>query len=260
MRHDLFGDLTYERDEGAWIGALPLRKLVAFGGRTVSGDEPSVEEMIADIREGLGRAMERLGERPMPGVVERLRRAVEEPAEPGGRPDGIPGLSAEREAALDRAAERSRADDRRREAGAFPVHVEAPGRAMPSPAQEAAGRLLIEREDEVCRAVLDALFDSYRYYYEDEQNRFADERLRARYGLPAIATPEGLTAVAHLLHVQIPRLRIEGVSPLVFPVDCDWEAEHGMFAVYHPALGAGWTTFDGLHDYTLLDDEPAEDG
>ena len=52
--------------------------------------------------------MERMSERPIPPVVERLRRAAEEPIEPGGP---IPGLSAEQEAALDRASERSRADD-----------------------------------------------------------------------------------------------------------------------------------------------------
>src|SRR5688500_10059253 len=99
MRHELFGDLTYDRDEGAWSGTLPLPRLVTFGRRTESGNGPSVEEMIAGIREGLDRAMERMRERPIPPVVERLRRAAEEPIEPGGR---IPGLSAEQEAALDR--------------------------------------------------------------------------------------------------------------------------------------------------------------
>lgn len=254
MRHEPFGDLTYERDMGAWSGTLPLPLMVAFGRRTETAGGPSVEEMIADIRAGLDRALERTHERPNPPVVERLRRAVEAPVEPGGRRGGIPGLSAEQEAALDRAAERSRADDRLRGAGAFPVRIESPRDVGPTPAQEAACRYLMEREGEVCRAVMAALFASYRYYYEDEQGRFADDRLRARYGLPAIATPEGLTAVAHLLHLWIPRSQIESVSPLVFPVDCDWEAEHGMFAVYHPALGAEWTTFDGLHGYTLLDD------
>lgn len=112
----------------------------------------------------------------------------------------------------------------------------------------------MEREGEICRAVMEALFASYRYYYQDEQGRFADEHLRARYGLPAIAAPEGLTVIAHLRHLRIPRSQIEGVSPLVFTVDCDWEAQHGMFVVYHPTLGVEWTCFDGLHDYTLLDE------
>ncbi|WP_165234340.1 DUF6985 domain-containing protein [Aquisphaera insulae] len=260
MRHELFGDLTHDRDEGAWSGTLPLPRLVAFGRRTEAADRPSVEEMISGIREGLDRAMERMRERPEPDVVARLRRAAEAPAEPGGRKGGIPGLSADQEAALDRAGERSRADDRRRKAGDFPIWIEAPRDAGPAPAQEAAGRLLIDREDEICRAVVGVLFASYLRYYRDEQGRFANERLRALYGLPAIATPEGLTAIAHLLHVWIPRLQIEGVAPLFFPVDCDWEAEHGLFAVYHPTLGADWTTFDGLHDYTLLDDGPADGG
>lgn len=256
MRHELFGNLTYEHDVGAWSGTVPLPRLIAFGRRTEAVDSPSIEEMVADIRGGLNRAMKRMRERPEPAVVERLRRAVEAPIEPGGRRGGIPGLSAEQEAALDRAAERSRADDRCREAGAFPIRIEAPRDAEPTSAQEAACRFLMEHEDEVCRAVLGALFDSYRIYYEDEQGRIVDERLRARYGLPAIATPEGLTVVAHLLHLWIPRLQIERVAPLILPVECDWEVEHGMFAVYHPALGADWTTFDGLHDYTLLDDGP----
>ena len=252
MRHELFGDLIYERDLEAWTGTMPLSRLIAFGQRRVRGDEPSIEEMIADIRAGLDRATKRMNERPMPPIVERIRRIAEEPIESSGR---IPGLSAEQEAFLDRAAERARADDRTREAGAFPIRIESPREAGPTPSQEAAGRLLIEREDEICRAVMGALFASYRLYYEDEQSRFADERLRAKYGLPAIARPEGLTAVAHLLHLWIPRLRIEGVAPLIFPVDCDWEAEHGMFVVYHSTLGVEWTTFDGLHDYELLDDE-----
>src|SRR4051794_33855585 len=117
MRHELFGDLTYDRDEGAWSGTMPLPRLVAFGRRREAADGPTVEEMIADISEGLNRAMERMSERPIPPVVERLRRASEEPIKPGGR---IPGLSVEQEAALDRAAERSRADGHLREAGAFP--------------------------------------------------------------------------------------------------------------------------------------------
>ena len=251
MRHELFGELTYERDEGAWSGTLPLHRLVAFGRRTARDDEPSVEELIIGIRDGLDRAMERMGERPMPPPVERLRKAAEQPIEPGGR---IPGLSAEREAALDRAAERSREDDRRRGDGAFPIWIEAPRDAGPTHAQEAACRFLMERENEICQAVMNALFDSYRRYYADEQGRFANERLRALYGLPEIGTPDGLTAIAHLLHLWVPRLQIEGVAPLVFPVECDWEAEHGMFVVYHPSLGVEWTCFDGLHDYELLDD------
>ena len=78
--------------------------------------------------------------------------------------------------------------------------------------------------------------------------------MQRRYGLPAIAGPEGLTAIAHLVEVRIPRSPIAGVSPLIFPVDCDWEQEHGMFLVYHPSLGAEWTCFDGLHEYESLDD------
>ena len=52
MRHELFGDMTYERDEGAWSVTLPLSRLVAFGRRTEAADGPTVEEMIADISEG----------------------------------------------------------------------------------------------------------------------------------------------------------------------------------------------------------------
>jgi hypothetical protein len=211
-------------------------------------------------------ADERTADAPGCGAAPPSRRGAD-PAQRATR--GHPGLSAEAEATLDRAADQSRADARHREVGAFfPVRIEAPPDASPTPAQEAAGRLLIEREDEVCRAILSELLASYRQYYEYEQGRFAailaaepDEASRARrealqrrYGLPAIAGAESLTAIAHLLKVQIPRSQIEGVSPLIIPVDCDWEQEHGLFLVYHPTLGAEWTCFDGLHEYVSLDD------
>ena len=44
------------------------------------------------------------------------------------------------------------------------------------------------REDEICRAVMKTLFASYRQYYEHEKGRFANQRLRAMYGLPKIET------------------------------------------------------------------------
>jgi len=254
MRHELFGELTYERDEEAWTGTMRLPRLVAFGRRTEVADAPSVEEMIAGISEGLNRVKEQMSERPIPPVVERLRRACEEPIQPGGR---IPGLSVEQEAALDRAADRERADEQSREVGAFPVRIQSPHDAGPAPAQEAACWLLLQREDEICREVMKTLFASYRQYYEDEQGRLANERLRAMFGLPKIDTPEGLNAIAHLLHLWVPRTTIDGVAPLVFAVDCDWEVEHGMFVVYHPTLGVECTDFDGLHDYELLDEGPA---
>ncbi|HEY8503922.1 MAG TPA: hypothetical protein VIL46_05030 [Gemmataceae bacterium] len=255
MEHALFGTLTYNPDEQAWNAYRPLAHFARFGVRPASAEEPMGEEeqreLLDEMQGALDQLKDRIREKYGPEVDELFKAMDEEIAamEDDGADDS-PLFDEEQEAELERRDAKDRRDEHHRREGLFPVNVPDPKREGPSPEQEAAFRYLLEHEGEVCRDVAAALFRSYEQYY-------ADEHWRDLCSMPAVASPEGLTAAAHLLSLEVQRHYRDGFSYLVFPVQCDWEQEHGMYVVYHPSRGAEWTTADGLYD--LLDAEGGGD-
>lgn len=65
-------------------------------------------------------------------------------------------------------------------------------------------------------------------------------------GVRPVQSPDELGVAAGFTAVEVAREHVGGVAHLLFHVDCDWEPEHGMMVVYHPARPATWTTPDAL--------------
>ena len=257
MLPDPFGD--FHRDgKAGWLGHPELPRFAALGARA-AGPGPGLEDpavasrRLAELQELHAQAMQQVRSRLGPDAAPVFRALDEQRAEllagAARGPDPEQAAEAARHAA-EMAAHAQRLRD-----GRFPVRVIAPKEARPAPEQEAAFRHLVDHQAEVRRAVLAALYESYQQYYKDERWRFICD-------LKAIDAPEGLAVAAHLEDVEVVREQRDGVAFLVFHVDCEWEVEHGMYVVYHPATGAAWTTYDGLEDLIgaeLYDEDEDED-
>jgi len=248
MPPDPFGDFRRDGKAGGWLGHPELPRFAALGARAAepeSGPEdPDVAPRLsAEIQELHGRYLEPMRSRLGPAAAPVFQALEEQRARllAEATRTTSPAQAAEQAAEAARHAAETATEAKRLRDGRFPVRVITPRKAGPAPEQAAAFRHLIDHEADVCRAVLAALHESYQEYSKDE-------RWREICDLPAIAAPEGLTAAAHLSDVDVMRERRDGVAFLVFNVDCDWEVEHGMYVVYHPATGAAWTTYDGLDD------------
>jgi hypothetical protein len=259
MRHEPFGELTYNPDDEAWNGYAPLPRLAALGVRPQEAVEPTnPQEQLAEAQNALGRIQEAMRARfgtAADRVIDALEKESEEAeaGDPDDEEDDEDDLfDKDQEAMLDRQAAKMQDDEGRCQEGLFPVNVIDPLRAGPSPHQQAAFAHLIENEVAISRAVQNALFQSYQSYY-------ADEHWRRFCSLPEVASPDALTSLAQLLNVEVTREHHNGASYLLFRVDCDWEMEHGMNVVYHrdkPA--AEWATADTVYDL-LESDEPVDD-
>jgi hypothetical protein len=254
MPDALFGPLTFSKKAGTWSGYRALPRFAAVAARSAEKpplDDAALQKLLGQAQQALDRKMDELRQKLGPGM-DKLFPAMQELMK--APPHRVaPESAAERrrreaEEKRERAA-REAAEERRRQ-GLFPVTVADPTGAGPTPEQVAAFRHLVAHEAEVCQAVLAALYRSYQQYYEDE-------RWRRICDLPEIAAPEGITAAAHLLNVQVCRESADGMAHLLFAVDCDWEQEHGMCVVYRNDSGADWTTIDGV--YELLGDDSDEE-
>ncbi len=113
--------------------------------------------------------------------------------------------------------------------------------------QEAAYRFLRDNEADVFRAVLEALFESYKAY-TDAPSPLSPlwNWLGGLLGVKPIESPEGLNTEAGFTDVEVAREHINGLAYLLFDVTCAWEPEHGMIVVYHKDRPATWTTVDAL--------------
>jgi hypothetical protein len=145
-------------------------------------------------------------------------------------------------------------DDPERRDGVLPLVIRDPTGRGPSPEQELAFRRVRDDEAAVLRAVVAALFDSYRSYRASPFGEHA-ARLQKWLGVASIASPEGLDAGAGFIEVEFAREHVGGAAHVLFGVDCDWEVEHGMTVVYHPDRPATWTTPDALDLDSDEDDE-----
>ena len=132
-----------------------------------------------------------------------------------------------------------------RREGVLPLAIWDPTGRGPSLHQELAYRHLLDREADVFRAALAALFDSYREYTASPLSGLW-ERIGRRFGVRPIESPEGLDAAAGFAGVEVASEHKGGAAYLLFSVNCDWEPEHGMMVVYQKDRPATWTTPDAL--------------
>lgn len=134
----------------------------------------------------------------------------------------------------------------RRGEGILPLTIWA-GESGPTAWQEAAFRFLRDNEAEVFRAVLRALFESYKGY-TDSPSPLSPlwNWLGGVLGVKPIESPEGLNTEAGFTGVEVTRERINGLAYILFDVSCAWESEHGMMIVYHKERPATWTMVDAL--------------
>ncbi|MCI0742624.1 MAG: hypothetical protein L0Y72_26625 [Gemmataceae bacterium] len=135
---------------------------------------------------------------------------------------------------------------KRRDEGILPIAIWASG-SGPTVPQEAAYRFLRDNEADVFRAVLEALFESYKAY-TDAPSPLSPlwNWLGGLLGVKPIESPEGLNTEAGFTDVEVAREHINGLAYLLFDVTCAWEPEHGMIVVYHKDRPATWTTVDAL--------------
>jgi Domain of unknown function (DUF6985) len=134
---------------------------------------------------------------------------------------------------------------RRRREGMLPLVIYDPTGRGPSPRQEAAYRFLRDNEDDVLRAALGALFESYTEYSASPMSGLWGWVGRW-LGVSPITSTAGLAVAARFDGVEIAREYHRDLAYLIFNVHCDWEPEHGMMVIYHKDQPATWTTADGL--------------
>jgi hypothetical protein len=254
MTHDLFGKLKY-RDAGeCWVGSAPLARFAAHGLRAEQPPptEEEAEQMLADMNRALenmrGLMRERLG-----AAADDAFAAMDAELENDAAGDAADEPDPRDAVREQKRAERAAKKAARLARGKYPVRVADPDGAGPRPQQEAAFRHLAENEPAVLDAVLAEVWDSFRSAYDQEHWRQiaglrpagAVEELRGRFGLG---------------RVEVTREHRGGFAHLVFPVDSDWQDEHGLFVVYSPdTQSATWGTADVVPELTPSDD-PADAG
>jgi hypothetical protein len=250
MKHERLGQLTYDQDEEGWRTYRSLRRFADCAQRRDETLEPGNE-----VTRSVKAALERLraeGKMNALEVFQTLEEAIsrgELGQQPGPRKD--PFHSAAQLAAWDRDHARSALHAYAFQEGLFPVLLAAPRKELPSSQQEEALDYLMANEEAVWQAVMAALLKSHREYRGE--GRWSDRILKR----PDIRSAQDVQQVSRLLRVTVERESRNGVSYLVFPVDADWEPEHGMNVVYHRDKGADWATTDVVTD--LLDgDSPDE--
>lgn len=245
MQHPVFGKLTYSASAAGWVTHQLLPEFARFGARSAPEKPPPAAPAGPQPPSPQTQAMEQFLRTQLEGrlratfgpVAEQMIAAIDEQAAKAqaGTPDE------EQRAELEKQAAKARRKAERLRQGLFPLHIGDPEQSGPSPEQEAAFLHLKEHEAEVCQAVMGALFQSYQEY----AGQLGD--------LPEISSPEGLGTAAHLLEIMIVPQHRDGVSHLVVETDCDWEVEHGMYVVYHPATGATATDYDGVDELLSAD-------
>lgn len=235
MDHPLFGPLYFNPEEACWEGYHPSRRLAVFGLRTGQAEEASNRGKIEKAFEQANALWEQA----------RGHAAPRPPVSDDDDEDEFAEFEATplEEAYHKRQEAKQTLDEDRKRRRQFPFQVASDTYpAPPTPQQEAAFRHLMENDTAIADQVMRALQDSHTNYLGFKAKKVA---------------LEAITGQANLDHVQIMREHHDGVSYLVFNVDCDWEIEHGMAVVYHPEKGAEWTTADGLYDL-LESDAPVE--
>ena len=258
MDTTLFTAFTYDPDERRWHGLKKLDRFAPFAVRAGAGEtadplSPDEEEETLQELQGMTEQMRKQMREQFGPAVDQFFAALDEEMVQGpGESEDNPLFSPEEEAAFARQEARDQEEEQQRRKGLFPVHVITAPQAEPTPPQEAALRNLVEHQAKICKAVLAALFHSYKDYAKDA-------RWRKMAGLPKLNAPEELPTCAQLLGVEITREHTDGMAYLIFDVDCDWEQEHGMYVVYHPSRKrAEWATGDSVYDL-LESDEPIDD-
>jgi hypothetical protein len=118
--------------------------------------------------------------------------------------------------------------------GFFRVELRDEERVGPTPEQERALAHLLEREEEVCAAVLGAVLEAHRAAYEDCH---VDRRVRSVRSLKALVRCAG---------VEVARRHLGGQAYLGFHFYTDWPCERGLCVVFHPQRGAWWDDARGL--------------
>jgi hypothetical protein len=244
MQHDVLGTLTYDADDEAWRGYLPLRHFAAAGVHAAEALEPQDEWQAAILA-----ALDRLRRE---GQTEALPmfRSLDAGIARGDFDDPKASdlfMSRKEVLALNRGSLRSALEKRAGREELFAVLLNAEPGKGPTPQQEAACRELVARQRDICDQVLGALMPF----------ATAGDGLGKYLSLPQVESPRDLTQVCCLERLHVSREHRGGQSFLYVSVDAAWEAEHGFYAVYHRDRPVECTTYDGLWD--LLDsDEPIE--
>lgn len=264
MRHPILGRLVFDRDNQRWRGHHSFTHLLPLGMPRADREEPldekQREELAGNMQSSLDKLKERMFERFGEDAQNLLDALEEESKKANLGPDAAMDEEEDEDffedpedrAAYHRDEARHRQDVKHLEAGRFPISFSTGAeRSRPTDEQRAALRRLLKKEETIARQVRQALFNSFQQYAQDEH-------WRELCALPDIQGPEGVTAACNLEGVQVLREHHDGIAYLLFPVDCDWEQEHGMVVVYHPKTGAQWATHDGL-DELIESDEPVDD-
>lgn len=263
MRHRILGRFVYDADNKRWRAFYPFKHLLRFAlpdQRTIESiDARSVEGLTREAHTALDALKGRMRDQFGPDVEEliaALEAEAEKPANEDDESRAEDGMDADEEDEVETPEQRAvwRRDEARmkqeetqKREGNMPIVFDTDARkSKPTFEQRATLQDLLENEAEIAKFVMEALFESYRQYY-------SDKRWREMCKLPNIKKPKDLTRVCHLIHAVVTREHWDGFAYLLFPVDCIWEIEHGMFVVYHPTRGTDWATGDSLSD--LLESE-----
>lgn len=102
-------------------------------------------------------------------------------------------------------------------------------RALPTPAQGAAFRHLVDYQEETRDAILQTVFDGY----PDEQEAYGYQGEEAEEFMPDLQKPEDLRALIGLSTVYILAVAKDGLAYVSFEFRCRWDEEHGLGAMTH---------------------------
>jgi hypothetical protein len=111
--------------------------------------------------------------------------------------------------------------------GVYEVSVGVRKDGAPSAEQAATYQMFLDREEAVCRNVIDALLRYYRHARQALPDWFRDE------DYPEGKTAEELSGLLRFDGIGIRRRPVNGICPITLGWDPDWDPEHGLvMAVY----------------------------
>ena len=198
-----FGELVYDPSDEVWLGFVRLPHFEPHAS-AVPPPAETVEEILTQIEQRSRKL--KLADEPPPTAQQHFENWG----------DLRPSRRDIQERGLDRWLDKLQRV--RRAEGLTGVRLASPDREPLRPIQEATVRHLITNGATIRDAVFAAMTRSSTDYGPDEET----------------------VARAKVCAITVHGDGLDGLAPIVFGIDCEWEQEHGIEVVYHPRIGAEW--------------------
>ena len=102
---------------------------------------------------------------------------------------------------------------------------------LPSPEQVAGFSLLLQHQEAIRDARLDALLPRYQNWREDWSSAMDPREFKET--MPPVSSPSKFRRLVGLSYVHVLEESLEGIAYIGFECGCTWDSEHGLGFMTH---------------------------